>query len=1078
MEQYSPNITWRTRLLIISVLLFSAHTYSLAQTLNSWINEIHYDNAGADAGEAIEVVVETNTVSDFDISKLKIELYNGSNGMVDKDLTLSLENVGNHIPPFTIYSISLIGIENGEPDGIALSYNGTFIQFLSYEGSFTAINGTAAGEISIDIGVEEVGDTPLNYSLQLTGTGDRYETFTWNEAATETFGAQNHDQSLKPIDGPQPVTDFKQVFIAPDKVAISWTKPIGIYTEDWDGVLVFASDQGKNQIDLTAKDYTSFNGGDKIFGEGTKIGNSFTVLRQDADNNDVVTITGLEFDKSFHFISYSSKVLKDEHDKFSNPSNEIEIIPKVSNVTDLEAIPLGKKVKLSWTNSMGDHSDWWHEIMIIASENEITAVPDQKLYLADPTFGNAPAPNSGEFIVFAGADSVAFIEGLENGKAYHFKVFVRYDSEDFYWSSGVAATCIPFDNKKLWTGNAKTNLFMDANNWSPVGVPGKSHDVILDNSTIDIAYEVELINATPIELNSLTISPQNTSNITLALKSEENNEMTLTLHDNTSPLTISDYGILKNSLTNAVNTLILPNNQIKIADQGKYIHNTGVSHKEILDKISLNNGIIPGTIEFNVPGEGSYATSLVGRTFNKLVFSSESGISYNAGGKTAFTVKEALIINENNILNLGGFEAPVVIEGDLTIDGALQFTNEIIFSGNDAQTLSSKNTSPILLNKIKIDKTANDLILGADLKVLERLEFVTGNLETSENQVILDYLAEANPAIIGASENAKVKGNLKVLRNVPPQETAFKYAGIVFKEGSEDLGDVSVIRNSGPDAVINNGTSKSIAKNWVISTSSELTTPRDVEFTWSEADEGDFEPLNVQLWQETEVKEEWAPVGELTDGTARTLTAALTRFSRFTISDKNNPLPVNLLFFQVSSDKDKALLEWATSGELNNAGFEIQKSMDGSWFYKIGYVTGSINAVETTEYHFEDLNFQENAYYRLNQIDLNGLSTFSSIRYLAVESMTSDEKLFTLSPNPLQFPIKLKYSNNKANNTAEVNYCCLYSSFGKKIYEITNCEVKLLENKLNDLLPNLQDGLYILSLSAKTHTQKIKLIVD
>ena len=360
-------------------------------------------------------------------------------------------------------------------------------------------------------------------------------------------------------------------------------------------------------------------------------------------------------------------------------------------MTDLEAVPLGEKVKLSWVNSMGKHSDWWHEIMIIASENEITAVPNKKEYSADPTFGNAPAPNSGEFIVFAGADSVAFIDGLENGKEYHFKVFVRYDSgEDFYWSSGVEATCIPFDNKKLWTGNAKTNLFMDANNWSPVGVPGKPHDVILDNSTIDIAYEVELINATPIELNSLTISPQNTSNIALTLKSEENNEMTLTLHDNTSPLTISDYGVLKNSLTNATNTLILPNNQIKIADEGKYIHNTDVSHTEILDKISLNNGIIPGTIEFNVPGEGSYATSLVGRTFNKLVFSSESGISYNAGGKTALTVKEALIITENNVLNLGGFEAPIVIEGDLTIDGNLQFNNEIIFSGDDAQTLSGK----------------------------------------------------------------------------------------------------------------------------------------------------------------------------------------------------------------------------------------------------------------------------------------------------------------------------------------------------------------------------------------------------
>ena len=42
------------------------------------INEIHYDNAGGDTGEFIEIRVEAGA----DISGLSVELYNGSNGTV------------------------------------------------------------------------------------------------------------------------------------------------------------------------------------------------------------------------------------------------------------------------------------------------------------------------------------------------------------------------------------------------------------------------------------------------------------------------------------------------------------------------------------------------------------------------------------------------------------------------------------------------------------------------------------------------------------------------------------------------------------------------------------------------------------------------------------------------------------------------------------------------------------------------------------------------------------------------------------------------------------------------------------
>ena len=127
---------------------------------NAWINEFHYDNDGADAGEFVEVVIQdiaTNPASDFDIT-----FYNGSNGTV-----YDTENVGNctegeTLGDYVFYSCAVAGIENGAPDGIALSVlNATPLsggpvlipgQFLSYEGSFLAVGGPADGVTSTDKG--------------------------------------------------------------------------------------------------------------------------------------------------------------------------------------------------------------------------------------------------------------------------------------------------------------------------------------------------------------------------------------------------------------------------------------------------------------------------------------------------------------------------------------------------------------------------------------------------------------------------------------------------------------------------------------------------------------------------------------------------------------------------------------------------------------------------------------------------------------------------------------------------------------------------------------------------------------
>jgi predicted extracellular nuclease/cytoskeletal protein CcmA (bactofilin family) len=184
-------------LVVLFFLMLVASSPSLSQT-PVFINEIHYDNTGADAGEAIEVAGPAGT----DLTGWSIVRYNGATGAV-YTTPAATETFSGTIPDLgdgfgvVVLNYPQDGLQNGSPDGIALvNASNAVVQFLSYEGSFTAVGGPANGMVSTDIVVSEVSTTPIGQSLQLSGTGANYEDFTWNSPATATFGAFNTGQTF------------------------------------------------------------------------------------------------------------------------------------------------------------------------------------------------------------------------------------------------------------------------------------------------------------------------------------------------------------------------------------------------------------------------------------------------------------------------------------------------------------------------------------------------------------------------------------------------------------------------------------------------------------------------------------------------------------------------------------------------------------------------------------------------------------------------------------------------------------------------------------------------------------------
>jgi predicted extracellular nuclease len=159
--------------LAVSLLPITAAT-ALANEHPVFFSEIHYDNAGTDVGEAIEITGPAGT----DVTGWSIVLYNGSNGAVYNTRVLS-----GVIPTEGAFTEEYPsnGIQNGSPDAFALVDDlGTLVEFLSYEGTLLGVGGAADGVTSTDIGVEEPSDTAIGDSLQLIGG-------TWTAPAPNTF---------------------------------------------------------------------------------------------------------------------------------------------------------------------------------------------------------------------------------------------------------------------------------------------------------------------------------------------------------------------------------------------------------------------------------------------------------------------------------------------------------------------------------------------------------------------------------------------------------------------------------------------------------------------------------------------------------------------------------------------------------------------------------------------------------------------------------------------------------------------------------------------------------------------------
>lgn len=163
-------------------------------------------------------------------------------------------------------------------------------------------------------------------------------------------------------------------------------------------------------------------------------------------------------------------------------------------------------------------------------------------------------------------------------------------------------------------------------------------------------------------------------------------------------------------------------------------------------------------------------------------------------------------------------------------------------------------------------------------------------------------------------------------------------------------------------------------------------------------------------------------------------------------------LPVKLSDFKGTAKVGGNSLSWISENELDNAGFEIERSADGVHFEKIGMVVGNGTSTSRHEYHYVDQNaLPLTAHYRLKQLDVNGSFSYSAV--VVIRRAQSANLL--AYPNPFTNRLFVAIKNANSRNIKGLQLM----DVAGRLYPVT------VSNTANGFTLNtdhLQNGVYFL----------------
>lgn len=187
-----------------------------------------------------------------------------------------------------------------------------------------------------------------------------------------------------------------------------------------------------------------------------------------------------------------------------------------------------------------------------------------------------------------------------------------------------------------------------------------------------------------------------------------------------------------------------------------------------------------------------------------------------------------------------------------------------------------------------------------------------------------------------------------------------------------------------------------------------------------------------------------------------------------------SPLPVGLLGLRATVSGTTVKLDWSTSFEQNNRGFDLQRSTDGINWTTIGFVASNGNSNVQTDYNYYDIGLSlSRYYYRLKQMDLDNRFSFSNIVKVDLSHNRGYYLLSQNYPNPFEDVTTISYYIPKTCNVKI------------SIIDMNGRTIKIIQDKTQPsgtyTIPfyrkNVAKGLYYYKMETEEFTDTKKMII-
>jgi hypothetical protein len=187
--------------------------------------------------------------------------------------------------------------------------------------------------------------------------------------------------------------------------------------------------------------------------------------------------------------------------------------------------------------------------------------------------------------------------------------------------------------------------------------------------------------------------------------------------------------------------------------------------------------------------------------------------------------------------------------------------------------------------------------------------------------------------------------------------------------------------------------------------------------------------------------------------------------------------PVDIVSFTAKKRSSNVSLEWRTSKEKNNRGFDIERSVNNRTFRKITFVAGKGPSTDTLAYTYSDKDAFTEAdvlYYRLKQMDSSGRVRYSNVVTVSIPTGIEDAedaaRAVTIAPNPFSDQLGIYFTDIHTTQaqvmitdvTGREVFSGSYRPEGGKI--------------LIDELSGLQSGVYYIRISTVAGIQTYKTV--